>query len=297
MFSMNKVLKTSGILASLLTLVSACAPRSALQQSTSLDFDSGIIGGNPVDAQEEMAKSTVAIGTMFSGNFCTGTLVAKNLVVTAAHCTGLVRDPRMMIILFGSDLSKKNSIETRKVLGGQVPDAWPALTEGQTKDEGDVALLKFEGEAPAGFKPMRLLGNPEQLIAGMDVTLVGYGLTNMDPETDPKKLMKAAVKLSNPTFAKTEILFEQHEGRGACHGDSGGPAFAVINQKTFLIGVTSRSITEAGGNTCLEGSIYSSVAGQIEFLKKAARYLNSAQFVPGKPIPQPKLDSEPQGNK
>lgn len=290
--SSRRVFQSFGIITSLLAILSACSPRSAIHNSRIRNWDPGIIGGVAVDPSDEIAHSTVAIGTLFSGNFCSGTLVAPNLVVTAAHCTSPVKDPRMLIVIFGADLSKKDLLQTRKVQGGLVPDAWPALSDPLSKNEGDIALLKFEGTAPIGFQPMRLLANADALKSGMNVTLVGYGLTNMQPEINPKKLMKADVKLSDPEFAATEMVFDSYLGRGACHGDSGGPAFTVLHNKTFLIGVTSRSVTESGGQSCLEGTIYTSIPGHIEFLKRAARFLNSDQFVAGQTIPQPQ--SNPQ---
>jgi len=95
------------------------------------------------------------------------------------------------------------------------------------------------------------------------------------------------VKLSNAKFTETEILFNFMDGKGACHGDSGGPAFAVINGKLFVIGVTSRAPSLSGGETCLEGAVYTSVPAHIEFLRQSAQYLNSSKFVEDEKIPQP----------
>lgn len=266
-----------------LLMTAACGQ----QRSAQLDqeFSTGILGGTPVSETEDYAKSTVGIGADLQGVICTGVLVSKNLVMTAAHCTGTTFRPNQLAIYFGLDL--KAPLIERRVLGGKVTTAWPALTNDQTTNWGDIALLKFEGEAPQGYVPARLLGSSEPLKNGMDVTLAGYGATSMSPETYPDKLLKATVKLSNANYSETEILFDFIDGKGACHGDSGGPAFTTINGKLFVIGITSRSPTVEGGYTCLEGAIYSSVPGHIEFLKKAARYLNSKDFVPNERIPQP----------
>ncbi len=283
MLCSTRALLKVGIFGSLLTSLLAChqSPKDFLPGSGS--NQSGIIRGSILEASDDFSvsalQSTVAIGTAFSGNFCTGTLVAKNLVLTAGHCVKVVSNPQMLQIFFGSDLSSASHYEKRQVLGGQI------------SLKTDLALLKFSGQLPAGFQPVRLLGNLEPLKTGMEVTLLGYGKTNMNPDTNPEKLMQAQVRLSNPNFSSSELLFEQFEGKGACHGDSGGPAFAMINQKIFLIGVANRSATEAGATTCLDGSIYISVPSQIEFLKTAARYLNSDQFIPGHLISPAALSS------
>lgn len=277
---------TKLVLTTLLLGLAACGPQSQTY-SEALDADTsvGIIGGVAVQPNDAVAKSTVGIATGMHGVFCSGVLVAKNLVFTAGHCTGVTARPHQLQIVFGTDL--KGRTEKRKVLGGKVHPNWPKLTPEQEKNWGDIAVLKFEGEAPAGFVPASILSSNAKLKNGMDIVLAGYGLTKMNPDIDPEKLMKVGVKLSDAKYSETEVLFKQHQGKGACHGDSGGPAFATINGKMVLVGITSRSATLAGGSTCLEGSIYSSVPGHISFLKSAAKYLNSAQFVPNEPLPQP----------
>ena len=96
-------------------------------------------------------------------------------------------------------------------------------------------------------------------------------------ETQGTSILRAAtVKLTDPLYAQTELLIEQTaDGKGACHGDSGGPAFAQINGQLVQVGVTSRSATEAGGLTCQSGSIYTNVAAQAGFIEKTIARLEA----------------------
>lgn len=283
----KKVIQTA-VLGAMFGL-SACAPHNeAAENYYAADVASqGIVGGEKVAADDAISKSTVGIGAVLQGVICTGTLISKNLVVTAAHCTSTVSDPRRLVITFGNDISAK-TLQVRKVLGGRVPAKWASLKVDQDKDWNDIAVLRIDGEAPEGFAPAVLLANKAVLKDDLDVTIAGFGMTSMKPAKYSDLLLKAGVKMTNATFADTEILFEQtKDGKGACHGDSGGPAYITVKGRAVLIGVTSRSATEAGGMNCLEGSIYTSIAGHIAFLRQAAKELTAKSFVPGEKIAQP----------
>lgn len=290
----KKIMARTAVLAALLSLA-ACAPQS---HNTESQVDSastqsqGIISGDNVAANDPLVKSTVGIAVADSRGrgqvVCTGTLISKNMVITAGHCTAVTSDPRRMAIVFGGDLSAK-TVQIRRVLGGRVPDQWPLLdADKQEKDWNDIAVLKIEGEAPAGFTPAVLLANKAALTSGAVITIAGFGVTDMKTQNQPKILQKAVVKLTDPKFADSEILFAQDDGKGACHGDSGGPAYMTIKGRSVLVGVTSRSATLAGAATCLDGSIYTSVAAHTAFIKKAVSDMNAKTFVAGQFIPRPR---------
>ncbi|MEZ0392544.1 MAG: trypsin-like serine protease [Pseudobdellovibrionaceae bacterium] len=267
---------------SMFLVLCACSANQSYHSNTD-SSDPSIVGGEAVAFSEEIAKSTVGLAMLGQGVVCTGTLVAPNLVLTAAHCVSGLR-PSLLRIVFGLDLESE-SLEVRRVLGGRVTERWVALADDEEFNWGDVALLRFESSAPAGYQPVRLLGSMENLKDQADIELAGYGLTSMAPMEDPKKLLKADVKLTNSHYSETEFLVDFQHGQGVCHGDSGGPIYTKINDKLFVIGVTSRSETLQGGQTCLEGAVFTSVPGSIEFLKESAKSLNSKDFVPMEPIP------------
>ena len=46
------------------------------------------------------------------------------------------------------------------------------------------------------------------------------------------------------------MILDQEDGSGACHGDSGGPAFFEKDGKTYLLGVTNRSYPDGAPDDC-----------------------------------------------
>lgn len=248
----------------------ACAP--ALQPAlTANEQTPQILGGEAVLATDEISKSTVAVFDTFQGGTCTGTLLSKNIILTAAHCVQSGKG--FLAVLFGLDLKSAAKFDASESLGHNryleamedlekilqaIIDVTLPGDERQQKlfaamddykNWGDIALIKIDQDAPAGYVPASLLEDGRYLQNGATITLAGYGITKPYSEQNPEAkdesiLRKVDIKISNAVFSETEISFDQTEGRGACHGDSGGPAFIKIGDKLKLFGITSRGLKD-----------------------------------------------------
>ncbi|GIL17533.1 MAG: serine protease [Oligoflexia bacterium] len=269
----------------------ACGPKydSSMPDSPLeiVESSEGIIGGSVVDSTDPLSQSTVALMDISSGSLCTGTIVASNLVLTAAHCTS--SDPTSTVVIFSTTLP--DSIydimgkTIRHVVGGKASPLWAKLQNNQEKNWGDIALLKFSGKLPEGFKPARLLNSKKSLKDGMLAVLAGFGLMDGVKKTESSEMRKTTVSIQSVHFSETEVMFDQSKGKGACHGDSGGPAYVTIGGKSALMGVTSRGINDPR-DTCGVSSIYTSVSAHMSWLKSTAAELMSPKYKP-EPIAQP----------
>ncbi|HRO67927.1 MAG TPA: trypsin-like serine protease, partial [Pseudobdellovibrionaceae bacterium] len=121
-----------------------------------------------------------------------GTLVASDLVLTAAHCvvnfsTGENLEASGLTVYFG-DYDGQNWNESLAVRGDALlrhPNYDPSNVEAEpTKNVHDIALLKLSRPAPETFVPARALLTPE-LRAGQPLLLAGFG--NMYFMNDPKE--------------------------------------------------------------------------------------------------------------
>lgn len=304
---MKNTLITTALLSGALSLT-ACskvemAGNSAEDQSS---FSSGIVSGETVAASEDIAKTTVQIFTFQvyrddAGRVgvagvagCTGTLLANDILLTAAHCT--TANPYYIVLYFSTEAPKDMkefvaSVPTnplvRRVVGGRVGTNWSKLQSGQAADWGDIALLKFEGGIPVGYKLANLLPPKEQLKVQQPITLAGYGLTNGVLKTPSTKLLKVDVSILEPNHSRTEMVIDSGD-KGPCHGDSGGPAYVTGSDgKKYVAGVTSRAdVRNDPRGLCIGDTLYTKVQPHAAWIKRSMKSLQSPAFKPAL-IPQP----------
>ena len=78
------------------------------------------------------------------------------------------------------------------------------------------------------------------------------------------------IKIQSVLPSFEEITLDQTHGKGACHGDSGGPAYFFDKKlkKNILVGLTSR-----GTGDCNKIAVYTSVLGYRKWISENAKQL------------------------
>lgn len=242
--------------------LSACTPmKHAALTSPEVNQDNtteNIVGGTEVQEGSALSKSVVLLVNLVTEEICTAALIGGNFAVTAAHC--LDEDNiENMYVLFAA----KPNIKTvrRKVLNAKASPYWK-LRQHEDKNTSDIALIKFEGLGlPVGYEPVKFLENTEVLKNGVPTVVVGYGFSNPVTRAGTGVLRHTTLKISDAKFSPTELLLDQTQGSGACHGDSGGPAFVYLKDKTgkaqyYIWGIANHASEDDVDNLCNKSVIY-----------------------------------------
>lgn len=200
----------------------------------------------------ELTRSFAATGALVDYNnraFCTASLVGADLVLTAAHCVEGVGGGAIRFVL-GADLG--TSAYSSTVSGVHIHPFW----NGNAQFGNDLAVLDL-AEPITDVAPVNLHLGDISTHVGQTMTLVGYGRQWSDQVTGIRRLARVVI-----ASVDAETIIYEFNGSGACHGDSGGPAFLQVDGTWRQIGVTSW-----GDDSCLSTAHYQRLDVHSGFLR------------------------------
>jgi secreted trypsin-like serine protease len=259
-------------------ILSACGPQKFSDSSSR----EGIINGHVASSNDTNTKSVVGIyldtkmGSRPLRQLCTGTLIAKDLVLTAAHCMdeNITDRADKLLVSFGGKTIKTEAdlqlVTLRRVARMKHHENWePIIAVADIQAPlYDIALLKLEEEAPGGFVSAQLPSADLTLNEGNEVMVYGFGYTGQSKLVEADNLMSANLKVNNWEFSPTHFQ-SLVDPTGTCSGDSGGPAFIKDNNgKLVVVGVTS-----FGDKSCHVSSYFTRVPTFKNWLTKAIQSL------------------------
>lgn len=198
-------------------------PRPLLLLSIALSLPAlpaaALTGGAP-DASGVPGRAIVMI-TGSGSSLCTGTAIASDLVLTAAHC---VQRPNSVVRV-------SRSGTPLAIRATAVHPRFNAQAYATHRATADVALVKLAAPLPPGIAPAALAPAGLAVAPGHRMTVAGFGVTTDGTDAGLGHARAASLVVTGQPGALQIRLYDpatrnQGPGLGACTGDSGGPAFS-----------------------------------------------------------------------
>ncbi|MCI2423508.1 serine protease [Saccharopolyspora sp. K220] len=222
-------------LAGVAAIAVAALTTASVAHAQPSDVTPNIVGGQDADIADH--PFTVALVTPDGQQFCGGSLVAADKVLTAAHCT------------VGQQAADINVVSGRTVMSSQdgtvseVTNIWVHPEYTDAAQGFDVSVLTLA--APVQEAPIELATADDPGYApDTQATILGWGNTSENGQQSDNLQMATVPVTSDETCSGAYAEYNPDAmvcaglpegGVDTCQGDSGGPM--VVNNK--LIGVTS----------------------------------------------------------
>ncbi len=269
-------------LMTLITLtISGCSPNSA-------SSDAKIVNGSAPSKGTVADSSAISLytknedGTMAS--YCGATLIAQNLLVSAAHCFDTL-DGEQVYAAIRRNPKRDDMSAFVKIEAFQVHPLWHE----QTAPHHDISWARLASAAPASFKPVTILKSSAPLKAKPEVLIAGFGQTaSICPDEGcSDELREATTQVVNFIETRGDYAFivthDPINHRSACRGDSGGPAYIKQKDKWLLAGIVHGFDDETTQTETIEGQecesgqiIYTFISPYVEWIQKTSKVKLSA---------------------
>src|SRR5947209_1842482 len=203
----------------------------------SLSPAAAMVGG--AGAPSPMVARAIVVVVGSRGNFCSGVALARDLVLTAAHCVLPGADYKIV------EYDSARQPALRDVAHVRAHPNFDLKTLLAHRATADVALVKLAAPlvsaTPAALdaRDLRVAPGDAFTVAGSGVAVRGEGKSG--------GTVRAAELVATGQPGTLQIrLFDaatkgEKAGRGACTGDSGAPVFRLDAERASVIGIVSWS--------------------------------------------------------
>ena len=209
----------------------------------------GAIVGGGTPSTDGIGRNVVTI-VGSRGNFCSGTMIAPTIVLTAAHC--VQPDATYKVVEYDA----QRTPQLRDVSQVATHPQFNLKTLLAHRATADVALLRLASPLAAARQPPPTVGAPRSPIeVGAQFTVAGIGVTvRGDGKSGGTVRAAKLIATGRPGTLQIRLVDPISEGKdqglGACTGDSGGPVFEEQQGRAVVIGIVSWSTGPNGSAGC-----------------------------------------------
>ena len=213
-------------------------------------------------------------------------LIARNVILTAAHCLDESESPiQNIFVVFAESIDTAKPEQIRVASTGVANESFAPSAPDSGKSWNDVALIKLSQDAPADFSLAALPDENLKLTAGMKLTQAGYGRAEADRSStvDSSGVLRTVGGIGIISLSADGLELNLNEAKkGSCNGDSGGPALLKTSKGSVVVGVDSRGTSQT---SCIGVGIYTNVVAQLPWIKANVQKLQDQPAASPAPAP------------
>jgi secreted trypsin-like serine protease len=180
------------------------------------------------------------------GLLCTGTALARNLVLTSAHCVAPGGNYRVMTSTAVASIPIQTIVRHPR---------FDPKSYDRGRATADLALIKLTKPLPEHVSTASLATEGEVVAPGDRLLIAGFGVSVAGKDSSTGTPHVATLVVTGRPGNLQIRLFDPAThgaslGLGACVGDSGGPAFREIDGRVMIVGVVSWSTGPGDEDGC-----------------------------------------------